>query len=230
MNGRKRTTVFPESADDIPRSDADPVGDQDVSSHHSNPKKRRAPEQSSPTTTRTAHQSTACKRQISPRPASVELDQRTLNDYESVIEVNLGGKVTLAQSKVPNFEIVAIRKTSIPHNIQLQQLVRPCHPNIVDVHEIFQQDQSLYTIHECMSISLAQMNIIPRSKLGELEIAAVCKEVSQPDKMFIAALTERRFCKVSYTFNQSCACSSVSSDVMMYFFQAWAKSKSVNFA
>lgn len=98
--------------------------------------------------------------------------------YTKVYRRELGGSVVVA-SKVPaTFELFAVKCTAGSEvNDQAQALRQIRHENFLTCFEIFAYENAVFTVSECMAISLTDLNgcAIPPT---EVQVATIVHEVS----------------------------------------------------
>ena len=98
-------------------------------------------------------------------------------DYESFLDEDQAGPVTVAYQKELDFSIVAIKRCKPPNTHSLKGIMRTSHQNLVRFMEVFLVDGELFTVYESMAVSLAEVQSSLCRIFHAYEIAALCKEV-----------------------------------------------------
>ena len=129
------------------------------------------------------------KAKIKTAQSSFNLDEPLLNSiplrrgspwdyYAKAYRRELGGSVIVAYKKPTTFELFAVKGmvgSDINHRAQVIRQVR--HDNFLKCYEIYALDEAIYTVSECMAISLTDLNssAIPPN---EIQIATILHQVS----------------------------------------------------
>jgi hypothetical protein len=104
--------------------------------------------------------------------------------YTKAYRRELGASVVVAYKNPATFELFAVKSIagSEPNN-QAQTLRQVRHENFLTYYEIFVCDNAIFTVSECMAISLTDLNgsAIPPN---EIQIATIIHQVSCSYKLF----------------------------------------------
>lgn len=97
--------------------------------------------------------------------------------YAKLTQTHQSGPAYSVSHLIAPFSVRVVKEVRLPGVTIPQRVVRPSHPNIVDLIEIFICEKSLHMVYETMAVSLAQ---IPAGSWGETvdaDVAFVCGEV-----------------------------------------------------
>ena len=95
--------------------------------------------------------------------------------YYAIYEED-GGKTIIAHKKELGHDVVAVKTTKCPAGNGFTGL-KPCiHPNIVALHEIYADRDSLFFVYEQMDVTIAEVQATPVGNFEPYQIAAVCHE------------------------------------------------------
>ncbi|KAL3459608.1 kinase-like domain-containing protein [Aspergillus heterothallicus] len=71
-----------------------------------------------------------------------------------------------------------VKKLSVVGNVPENQLSKTCHPNLVNLREVFIATGSVFFVYDKWGMSLHEiLRLSPVFQLGEVEVATICKEV-----------------------------------------------------
>jgi hypothetical protein len=71
-----------------------------------------------------------------------------------------------------------VKKLSVVGDVPENQLSKTCHPNLVNLREVFITTGSVFFVYEKWGLSLQEILRLPSVfHLGEVEVATICREV-----------------------------------------------------
>ena len=98
--------------------------------------------------------------------------------YKPILTEDQAGMITVAHSINSAFDVVAIRKRSVPY--RKGSVLRCSQKNLVALKEAFYYEDCFYFVYEPMAVSLAALQCVPGDDFVAYEISAVAKEVCTP--------------------------------------------------
>lgn len=110
------------------------------------------------------------------KPAPRE-ESRTV--YHKFMTLDQAGPATVASDSTKFCALVAIKRSHVKSNDRIPPIKGFPAANVVNLIDIFREDEEIYMVYEQMDVSLRAANGISQGCWNSHEIAAICKEVSR---------------------------------------------------
>ena len=102
-------------------------------------------------------------------------------EYYGILREDQAGQVTLAYKSEIEHPVFAVKKHVCEDSTSVRNIIRCLHKNIVCLYDAYFEKDSLYLVYESVTFSLAEIQSTQYGKLAAFHIAAVCREVCNPD-------------------------------------------------
>lgn len=99
------------------------------------------------------------------------------SSYVKLSQTHQAGPAVLAYHSLPPSSVRVVKEVKFPSATIPQRFIRPSHPNVVSLIEIFISNNSFYMVYESMAASLAQIPAKSWEEVTDADVAFVCREV-----------------------------------------------------
>ena len=97
------------------------------------------------------------------------------HEYLAILKGSHRNGVIIAHKQEISHPMVAV--TQCDHSANVKNLISCSSQNLVHLYEVYNHDDKLYFMYECMDISLCDIQATPYGDFAPYQIAAICQEV-----------------------------------------------------